>query len=90
MYRIMNNSCQSTGAWRPDKGCKHYKSVNLQCQEKQRLIASNIIFLMKKVCVRRRPTEKNGLPDPKIYGTVCIFAGGACGSIAIFAVNILL
>ena len=48
MYLIMNNSCQSTGARRPDKGCKHYKSVILQCQEKQGLIKPNIIFLMKK------------------------------------------
>ena len=48
MYLIMNNSCQSTGARRPDKGCKHYKSVILQCQEKQGLIKPNITFLMKK------------------------------------------
>lgn len=49
MYLIMNNSCQSTGARRPDKGCKHYKSVILQCQEKQGLIKPNITFLMKKI-----------------------------------------
>ena len=48
MYLIMNNSCQSTGARRPDKGCKHYKSVILLCQEKQGLIKPNITFLMKK------------------------------------------
>ena len=48
MYLIMNNSCQSTGARRPEKGCKHYKSVILQCQEKQGLIKPNITFLMKK------------------------------------------
>lgn len=52
MYLIMNNSCQSTGARRPDKGCKHYKSVILQCQEKQELIKLNITFLMKKYAER--------------------------------------
>ena len=52
MYLIMNNSCQSTGARRPDKGCKHYKSVILQCQEKQELIELNITFLMKKYAER--------------------------------------